>query len=163
MKMVPVIETERLTLRGISEADTKMVVRLRSNPDVYKYFIAPHEITEQEHIAWYKNSYLLNENRIDWMAFDTLGYFVGIFGVKRDNQNSVEAEVSYILTPEQYKKGYATEAIERLIQFCRDNWHCGFVTAVIHEDNNDSIHFVKKLGFVQEKKEGLFMHFKRNA
>ena len=163
MKRVPILETERLTLRGISEADTQMVVKLRSNPDVYKYFIAPHEITDQEHITWYKNSYLLNENRIDWMAFDASENFVGIFGVKRDNQNSVEAEVSYILTPEQYKKGYATEAIERLIQFCRDNWHCVFVTAEIHEDNNDSIHFVKKLGFVQDRKIGLFLHFKRNA
>ena len=97
------------------------------------------------------------------MAFDATGNFVGIFGVKRDNQNSVEAEVSYILTPEQYKKGYATEAIERLIKFCRDNWHCVFVTAEIHEGNNESIHFVRKLGFVQEKKEGLFMYFKKNT
>lgn len=163
MKRVPVLKTERLTLRGISEADTQMIVRLRSNPDVYKFFTAPHEITEQEHITWYKNSYLLNENRIDWMAFDASGIFVGIFGIKRDNQDSFEAEVSYILSPEQYKKGYATEAVERLIQFCREEWHCYYVTAEIHEDNRESIHFVKKLGFVQDRIIGLFWHFKRNA
>jgi len=163
MKRVPVLKTERLTLRGISEADTQMIVRLRSNPDVYRYFTAPHEITEQEHITWYKNSYLLNENRMDWMAFDASGKFVGIFGVKRDNQDSVEAEISYILSPEQYKKGYATEAVERLIQFCQEGWHCIYVSAEIHEDNNDSIHFVKKLGFVQETEEGLFATYTRKV
>ena len=163
MKKVPELETERLTLRGITEADTQVVVNLRSNPDVYKYFIAPHKITPQEHMTWYENSYLLNENRIDWMAFDKNANFVGIFGVKRDSQDSSEAEVSYILSPEQYKKGYSTEAVERLIQFCRDNWHCVFVTAEIHEDNIDSIHFVKKLGFAQKGKNGFFATFVREC
>ena len=74
-----------------------------------------------------------------------------MFGVKRENENSLEAEISYILAPEQYGKGFAAEAINRLMQFCKEEWNCTSVIAEIHNDNMDSIRFVEKLGFVEEK------------
>ena len=163
MKEVPVLYTARLTLRGIVEEDTHVIVALRSDPNVYKFFVSPHQITEEEHLTWYKHSYLSNGNRIDWITFDTASNLVGVFGVKREDENSAEAEVSYILSPEQYGKGYASEAVKRLIQFCRDEWKCKYVTAEVHKDNNDSIRFAEKLGFIQIRSNGLFFHFRRKS
>ena len=163
MKKVPVFQTARLTLRGIAEEDTHAIVVLRSDPNVYKYFVSPHRITEEEHLKWYKNSYLFNENRIDWIAYDTTKSTIGVFGVKKKTRDSKEAEVSYILSPQQYGKGYASEAVNRLIQFCKEEWQCIFVTAEIHEDNGDSIHFAEKLGFICERQEGLFVHYKKTV
>lgn len=160
MKEVPVLQTVRLTLRGIAEEDTHAIVALRSDANVYKYFVSPHRITEEEHLKWYKNSYLFNENRIDWIAFDANDYLVGVFGVKRE-KNINEAEVSYILSPQQYGKGYASEAIKRLIQFCREEWKCVYVIAEIHESNVDSIRFAAKLNFELEEKMGVFLRYKR--
>lgn len=163
MKEVPILQTSRLTLRGITEEDTYVIVALRSDPNVYKYFVSPHQITEEEHLAWFKNNYIFNEDRIDWIAFDVVGNLVGVFGVKREINNSKEAEVSYILSPEQYGKGYASEAIKRLIQFCREEWKCAFVTAEVHENNIDSIRFAEKLDFKLEAKNGVFLFYKRKA
>ena len=42
---VETISTERLLLRGIDESDTAEIVKWRSNPEAYKYFKDPHEIT----------------------------------------------------------------------------------------------------------------------
>ncbi len=163
MKEVPDLNTARLTLRGIAEEDTHAIVKLRSDPNVYKFFVSPHQISEKEHLTWYKNSYLFNVNRIDWIAFDTANKLVGVFGVKREDGNSAEAEVSYILLPEQYGKGYASEAVKRLIRFCREEWKCKFVTAEVHKDNVDSIRFAKKLEFKLEKKSGMFLSYKRRV
>ena len=151
MKTVPVLKTARLTMRGIAEEDTNAIVVMRSNPDVYRFFVSPHQITEEEHLNWYRNSYLFNKNRIDWIAFDTTNNLIGVFGVKRENENSIEAEISYILAPEQYGKGFAAEAINRLMQFCKEEWNCTSVIAEIHNDNMDSIRFAERLGFVEEK------------
>ena len=151
MKTVPVLKTARLTMRGIAEEDTNAIVVMRSNPDVYRFFVLPHQITEEEHLNWYRNSYLFNKNRIDWIAFDTTNNLIGVFGVKRENENSLEAEVSYMLAPEQYGKGFAAEAINRLMQFCKEEWNCTSVIAEIHNDNMDSIRFAERLGFVEEK------------
>ena len=151
MKTVPILKTARLTMRGIAEEDTNAIVVMRSNPDVYRFFVSPHQITEEEHLNWFRNSYLFNKSRIDWIAFDTANNLVGVFGVKRENENSLEAEVSYMLAPEQYGKGFAAEAVNRLIQFCKEEWNCTSVIAEIHNDNLDSIRFAERLGFIEEK------------
>lgn len=163
MKEVPVLHTARLTLRGIADEDTPAIVALRSDPNVYKYFVSPHQITEEEHLAWFKNNYIFNEDRIDWIAFDACNNLVGVFGIKRETKDSKEAEVSYILSPEQYGKGYASEAVIRLIEFCREKWKCTHVTAEVHENNLDSIHFAEKLQFKLEKKTGVFFRYKRRV
>lgn len=163
MKAVPVLQTARLIMRGIDEEDTGCIVKLRSDPNVYKYFISAHKITEDEHLKWYKNNYLNDSNRIDWIAFDAQKNVVGIFGIKRDTKDSKEAEVSYILSPQQYGKGYASEAVTRLIQFCKEEWQCNSVTAEVHEDNVDSIRFAEKLGFICERQEGRFVHYKKSV
>ena len=81
--------------------------------------------------------------------------------MKRDNKDSKEAEVSYILAPQQYGKGYASEAVNCLIQFCREEWKCVCVTAEVHEENSDSIRFAEKLGFAIELKNGSFFCLKK--
>lgn len=161
MKKVPVLQTMRLIMRGITEEDTGAIVSLRSDPNVFKYFISPHQITEEEHLVWYKNSYLFNGDRIDWIAFDMAGNLVGVFGVKKENKDSKEAEVSYILDPQQYRKGYAAEAVTRLMQFCREEWKCICVTAEVHKDNIGSIRFAEKLGFIRKAVNGVFITFRK--
>ncbi len=163
MKEVPVLQTARLTLRGISEEDTYAIVALRTDPNVYKFFVSPHQITVEEHLEWFRNNYIFNDDRIDWIAFGACNNLAGIFGVKRETKDSKEAEVSYILSPEKYGKGYASEAVKRLIQFCREEWKVNYVTAEIHENNADSIRFAESLGFKQEEKKRFFIRFKRKV
>ncbi len=160
-KTVPVLFSKRLSLREITERDTDFIVSLRSNPDVYRFFIFPHQVTKEEHIKWYFDSYLYNENRLDWIAFSETGKAVGIFGVKRENKSASDAEVSYILSPDDYGKGYASEAIERLIDFCKSEWKCNIVSAEIHQDNMKSIRFAEQLRFKKISQNGNFFRFER--
>ena len=48
MKKLPSIwETERMIMQEITEADTDFIVELRSNPEAYRYFLAPHPLQKQ--------------------------------------------------------------------------------------------------------------------
>lgn len=149
------LQTERLNLRGINETDAFEIVEWRSDPGVYKYFKNPHKITITEHFNWYNNSYLYNENRLDWMCIErATGKKIGIFGASR-NKNCVE--VSYLLAPESQHKGYASEVIKEIIQYIREKWKSKRIIAEIHRDNGPSIALVDRLGFKLEETDGEFV------
>lgn len=140
-----IIQTERLILRGINETDAIKIVEWRSNPEVYRFFKAPHKITVREHVAWYHNSYLSNENRFDWMCIEqSSGKRIGVFGLARDEDL---CEVNYLLAPEAQHKGFAAEAIKSLMNYAAKNWGIRHVVAEIHKNNQQSIALVLKLGF----------------
>ena len=164
MKIIaPKLETERLILCDMEEKDTADVVKWRSVPEVYCFFLAQHPLSEKEHLEWYRNSYIYNINRYDWIARKKEdSQSIGIFGIKRKSEQSVVAEISYILAPEHQKKGYAAEAVLRTMQFAKEFWKCNKAVAEIHRKNMASGEFVKKLGFVYVSCNGDFCVYEGN-
>lgn len=155
------LRSERLILEELKESDAEFVVRIRSNPDVYRYFKEPREITPEDHLEWYRNSYIYNDNRIDFVAFDLEGIPVGVFGIRRSCKNSDVTEVSYILAQEYYGKGYASEALERLIIYSKEFWKSNTVIAEIHICNSSSIKFIENKGFIKKSEDGMFAIYER--
>ena len=142
---VETIQTDRLLFRGIDETDVKEIVLWRSDPTVYQYFKSPHKITVEEHINWYNNSYLHNDNRYDWICIEKESFKkIGVFGLTK--QNDI-AEVNYLLAPEAQHKGFAAEGIMRLVRYAAENLDVNNVIAEIHKDNRPSVAVVQKLGF----------------
>lgn len=144
-----ILITERLKLREINEDDADFIVKLRSDPSVYKYFINPRKISTDEHLDWYYNSYVNDHNRVEWIAIHC-GKRVGVFGARRKAESDMQVEVSYILSPEHYGKGLASEAIEAIISYCKDHWGSTEAIATIHSGNDRSISFIMNLAFVLE-------------
>lgn len=160
MISAPELHTERLHLLDITENDADVIVKLRSDPNVYQYFVSPHKITLEEHLNWFRNIYIYDENRYDWIAFLD-NEPIGIFGIKREFHYADTAEISYILSPEYYGKGYAKEAVSMLILFCKTEWKCKKVTAEIHKNNTLSINFIKRLSFTLTEEYGYFLRYEK--
>lgn len=157
---MPDIETKRLTLKEITEKDTEVVIMLRSNPDVYKYFLSAHEITAIEHIKWFKNQYLYDENRFEYIArIRENNITIGVFGIKKIEEKVVE--ISYILNQLYRGKGYAHEAVFALLGFVKEEWECKTAIAKIHKDNKASIHFAENSGFNSVLQEGNFVTYSK--
>ena len=151
---VETLRTERLILRGIEEADAENIVFWRSEPGVYRYFKYPHQITLQEHLQWFFNSYLLNEDRFDWICLEKdREKKIGVFGLLR---NGSEAEVNYLLAPSAQHRGYAREGVLALMEYAAENWKVRSVLAEIHKENKPSIHFITNLGFQLKQSRGDF-------
>ncbi len=161
MKSVPILRTKRLILREIQEEDAGFVVELRSNPEVYQYFLSPHRVTIDEHLKWFKKHYLQDNNRIEWVAYDADVKQIGVFGVKRDSEESDVAEISYILSPEEYGKGYASEAVKCLETFCKEEWQVNRIIAEINKNNSASIKFADRLGMVEVAEKNKFLRFEK--
>ena len=145
VRVLDIIQTKQLLLRGIDEKDAEIIVEWRSDVNVYKYFKSPHQITLEEHLRWYCTKYLFDKSRYDWICIEKMsGNRIGIFGLLRDGE---KAEISYLLAPEAQHKGYAIEVIRELIVYAEKKWNCKQIVAEIHKDNKSSIKLVKKLGF----------------
>lgn len=150
------IRTERLILREIREDDTDFIVELRSDPEVYRYFKHPHQLTVEEHEGWYREVYLQNDNIVHWIC-EKNGVGVGVFAVVRVSDS--EAEVSYLVSEEHQRKGYAREALKSVIQWVRWEWQPDRVIAEIHQDNAVSRAFVKSLGFYETNGGKMFLKY----
>ena len=154
-KIVAELESERLILRGITEDDAPEIVEWRSDPEAYKFFRSPHRITMDEHLSWYRNNYLSNENRFDWMCFEkSSGSKIGVFGAVRDGNT---AEINYIVAPYAQHKGYGLEAVRRIIDYVRSELNIKRVIAEIHKDNLPSIALAERTGFTLESELGDFL------
>ena len=150
------IKSDRLWLRQIDETDAEAIVSLRSEEDVYKYFLNPVRLTLDDHKKWYKNRYCRDKDRIDWIAVNNEnGAFVGVYGAKRELDNAVE--VSYITNPLYRSEGYASEAVNSIIQWCMEHWGIGEAVAVIHRENKASICFAENNGFHEKARHDDFI------
>ena len=79
------MESSRLFFREIEEDDSAFIVDVRSDPEVYRYFVDPHRITLEEHLNWFRNIYPHNDKRTDYIAVDKAsGERAGVFGLIKD-------------------------------------------------------------------------------
>ena len=158
----PQLKTRRLVLNEIQETDAELIVKWRSNPKVYKYFFSPHSVTIEEHLEWYRQSYMFDSNRFDFMAsLKENNVPIGVFGIRKIEADVHSAEVSYIVDPQMQGKGYATEAIIVLHNYIKEMWHCKTAVAGIHKNNLRSIKFAENLGYKCIEKEGCFLRFEK--
>lgn len=139
------MESERLQFREIELSDSDFIVNVRSNPEVYKYFINPHKVTLEEHLNWFQNIYSNNIQRTDYIAYEkSSSKKVGVFGLIIDG---ITAEINYLIIEEFQHKGFAKEGINYLLSYANKEYGCKTAIAEIHEDNFASVSLARKLGF----------------
>lgn len=149
----PVIESERLILRQITNDDVNEVFELRSNPVTMKYIPRPLVKTTEdalEHIAMIQEKIVLNEG-INWgITLKGNADIVGIIGYYRMQPENYRAEIGYILLPEYHRKGIITEAVKQLITFGFDDLKLHTIEAIIDPENLASEKVLLKCGFIKE-------------
>ena len=156
------LNTERLLLREIIESDTDRIVQWRSEADVYCFFRSPHALAKEEHLKWFREIYLVDDEQISFIVVEKeLCKKIGIVGIKRIQKDC--AEVSYLLDKTAQGKGYASEAVQRLIEFSAEYWNCTKVAAEIHKENFASAKMIQKLGFQKKRVQGNFEVFERKV
>ncbi len=161
MKKLPSTwETERMIMREITESDTDFIVELRSDPEAYRYFLAPHPLQKQEHIRWYRGRYLRDDFQSSYIARSKSEKTpLGVFSVKQTGAG--ETEISYILAPNAQGKGFATEAALGLECLCKKYTDAAVFTAQIHICNEPSIRLINRLGYIEKERIGDFITYQK--
>lgn len=153
---VPVIETERLRLRGHRPQDLENCARMWADPAVTRY-ISGRAFSEEEvwarllryagHWAWLDFGYWLIEEK-------SSGRFVGEVGFadyKREidfPMNGVP-EAGWVLATEMSRKGYATESVTAAIRWLEGRFGSIRTLCLIAPDNLASIRIAKKFRYQQ--------------
>jgi len=149
------IDTERLYLRPVTMHDVDDLLALHSEPKVREFMRAFDRDGVIER---------LHRDDQDWreyghglfalLASDD-GRFLGRIGLKYWPQFD-EAEVGWVLRPEVWGHGYATEAARACAGWGFREFDYPYLTAMIRPDNARSIHVAERLGMTPRREDLLF-------
>jgi RimJ/RimL family protein N-acetyltransferase len=154
--VIPVLETERLRLRGQRSEDLPLHAAMLTDAEVVRFVGAQPHARED---AWRRllasaglwtllgYGYWTLERKADSAYLGQVGF--GDF--KRDLDPSIEGlpEMGWLLPREAHGQGYASEAVAAGLQWADRVLGGPIVTAIIHPDNAASIRVAEKAGFGQ--------------
>ena len=156
---LPTLETDRLVLRKMLVSDTDDMYRYASMEETSRYLAwYPHKTKQytKEYLQYVGTRYNVGDF-YDWAVVEWKeGRMIGTCGFTSfDFQNDV-GEIGYVINPEYQGKGYASEAIRRVMAFGFDVLKLHRIEVRFIEGNDASRHVAEKAGF-------LFEGFRREA
>ncbi|MDI5981478.1 GNAT family N-acetyltransferase [Amycolatopsis magusensis] len=147
--MVPVLSTERLTLRGLTREDTDAVLRVFADPEMSRFFQAdfsdPARCRE------------MIDRRLSYDGPPELGHWVleqdgEVIGLAHLRPSwelpGNVTELGYFIEPRHGGKGLATEAAARLLDYGLVELGVPAVWALIRDANVSSVKLAQRLGFL---------------
>jgi len=149
-----VIETERLSLREMAEADAGFVLEVLNDPGFVR-FVGDRGVRTVEEAARYIDERFAESYRQHgfglWLVEAKDGGMpVGICGLLKRKELGV-VEVGYAFLPTFRARGYAFEAASAAQRHARDVLGLPRLYAVVNPDNAASIRVLEKLGMKFER------------
>jgi [ribosomal protein S5]-alanine N-acetyltransferase len=155
LKRFDAIETERLRLRRFGPGEADLVFRVMGDPLVMRHYpgvydLARSRIVLENVLAAYERlgySMLVVERRSD-------GAFVGQVGLLHwdDVDARADVEVAYMLVPERWGEGYATEAARACRDWAFEELGVDRVVSFIATENRPSIAVAQRNGMRRLKR-----------
>jgi len=151
---VPVLQTERLILRGHTAEDFPAYARMWAHPDVTR-FISGAPLSEED--AWAKFMRAFGHWALMgygfWSVHEKAGGArvgeTGFLNVKRIIEPSLEGtpEVGWAFDKPAHGKGYATEAVRAVLRWGETRFGRIRFACIIAPDNTASLNVAAKTGF----------------
>jgi RimJ/RimL family protein N-acetyltransferase len=151
------LESERLILRRFDDSDLMPFLAYRNDPEVARYQ-AWESCTEHEASAMIDELKSLQPGTPgEWFQFaielKETAALIGDCALKVE-QDGRQAEIGFTLAREHWGKGYASEAVSRLLDYAFGNLGLHRVVAITDRENEPSIALLERLGM---RREGCFV------
>ena len=152
----PVIETPRLRLRPHTAADFEACLPMWNDPIVTR-FIGGRPYTGEEvwqRIQRYAGSWVLLGHGF-WVIEDRAnGQLIGEIGIMDAHRDidppfGEDRELGWALLPDAHGKGFASEALQTVLDWERQVFNAPCLVALIDPDNAPSIRLAHKFGFTE--------------
>lgn len=148
------LETERLILRPIKEADAPVIFPLINDADVARYLLnVPHPYPEDELIPWIRRAREAMERKERYefaIVFRESGLPMGACSLMNISWEHMNAEFGYWLGKEHWGRGYMTESVSRLVRFGFEDLRIERIHARVFSGNTPSIRVIEKVGLKLE-------------
>jgi ribosomal-protein-alanine N-acetyltransferase len=157
-----IVETERLSIRQITNEDAINLTKVLADPIVMQYSTVGVHTEEQvyDYIANCKNQYDLNGYG-HWAIYNSItNEFVGVCGLNKHEVDTDDViHINYRLASDQQGKGYAVESTFGVLNFAKNTLKLKVIHALIDSANISSVKVVDRTGF-QFIKSAVFRGFK---
>ena len=150
-----ILSTENLSLRLFTESDLTAIHKLQSIPEVDRYNTLgiPKDFEETKRIM----DPLLKSNQTEEIDYYTFAIeqkedlqFVGLIALRLGSKKYNSGEVWFKLNPLFWGKGYATEALSKLIDFGFEELGLHRIEAGCAIENTASAKVLQKVGMQPE-------------
>ncbi|MDF7811528.1 GNAT family N-acetyltransferase [Hymenobacter sp. YC55] len=154
LTQAPVLETERLVLRGYRPDDLAEFAAMHRDPKFYRY-LGGQPISREE--SWRR--ILTQQGHWTLMGFGywaveekSTGKFIGSVGFadfNRDIKPSISGvpEIGWVLAPRVHGMGYATEAVRAVLAWGNRHFQTKETVCIIDSDNVPSLRVAQKFGY----------------
>lgn len=149
----PILETERLILKQIKIDDVNDLYVIISDEEVarYEYFYPVKSVDEAgKFIKRYLEEFQ-DEDEITWgLYLKSTNRLIGTCCMGDFVKSAMRSEIGYSVARDMWNKGFATEAISKLLEYGFENIGLNRIEATITPGNEASVRVLEKLGFTQE-------------
>lgn len=156
----PILSTERLTLRRITQNDVNELFILRSDAQIMRFIPRPLATTIEDAVQLIQviNDAIDNNESITWaIALKKKNKLIGTIGYVRMAKERYRAEVGYLLHADYQGFGIMQEALNSVIKYGFEELKLHSIEAIIEPENIPSAKLLKRNNFVKEA------HFKENC
>lgn len=148
-------ETDRLSIREVTLADTATVHKLNSLPETDKYntlgIPGSIQVTEDLVTGWVaERSQELRKSYVFVIEEKQTHEFIGLIALVAGKPKFKNAELWYKLHPAQWRKGYASEAVTRLLEYSFGEMKFHRMEAGCAIENIASVRVLEKVGMTRE-------------
>lgn len=149
---IPLLKTERLQLRKITESDLENIYLGLSNPSVIKYYGISFDSMEstKEQMAWFQK---LEQNQTGvWWAIcsNDNQVFYGAGGLNDLSREHKKAEIGLWLLPEFWGQGIMIESIPLICDYGFGQLGLHRIEGFVESDNQNCKKAMAKLDFQYE-------------
>jgi RimJ/RimL family protein N-acetyltransferase len=149
------VRTQRLVLRPALESDVEAIWRYRRIETVSRW-LTSFPASREEHVAQFAEPERLGRTLVVELDAEVIGDLMLLVedawsqSEVAGRARGVQAELGWCLAPDAVGRGYASEAVDRLIDICFENLGLRRVTASCFADNEDSWRLMERLGMRRE-------------
>jgi [ribosomal protein S5]-alanine N-acetyltransferase len=152
-----ILETPRLRLREMVEADVHDVYLLNSSPNVMRYLGAERPVSSLDEALTLLRERIFPQYQSSsvgrWaVILKDNGLFIGWCGLKYDPAAN-EYDLGYRFIQNYWGKGYATEAARGVLEYCRQDLTGKRIVGKALIENVASIRVLEKIGMQFERNE----------
>lgn len=140
-----------IKLRALNNKDKEKILYWANDPDIKVLIGGIFPVSEIEHQRWFESKVLEPINKIFGIEYNENSEIIGIIGLKDTDLVNRSSELYiYIGNKEYWGKGYGTQAVSRLVEFCFEELNLNRISLCVFDYNERAIASYKKAGFKVE-------------
>ena len=150
---LPTLQTPRLTLRALTEADLAEVFAVFSDPVVVRYWDGPLMATHRDAMQYIDQIHhgFRRRDFFQWgIADSSTGTVVGTCTLTQLSPVHQRCEIGFALRQTHWGKGLGSEAIAAIIEFAFETMNLHRIEADVDPRNDRSLRLLERFGFQRE-------------